>query len=158
MKQGQLYNRILSETNIYNAIYSLESYVFEKGLLSEDDLKLLNKLSDKFDFTTISKIIKDCQKHLKRILNNNSELFDVQVFFKIKKDDDGSVVYRPIHTANLTTQICMVSLLNVLMFEDSYKEENDSKGINCRRLSDLSKLIPSNFYGNIPSVIPEKLF
>lgn len=158
MKQGQLYNRILSETNIYNAIYSLESYVFEKGLLSEDDLKLLNKLSDKFDFTTISKIIIDCQKLLKRILEKDSELFDVQVFFKIKKDDNGSVVYRPIHTANLTTQICMVSLLNVLMFEDSYKEENDSKGINCRRLSDLSKLIPSNFYGNIPSVIPEKLF
>lgn len=157
MKQGQLYNRILSETNIYNAIYSLESYVFEKGLLSEADLELLNKLSDKFDFTTISKVISDCKNLLEDILDDNSKLFDVQVFFKIKKDDNGSVVYRPIHTADLTTQICMVSLLNVLMFEDSYKDK-DSQGINYRRLSDLSKLIPSNFYGNIPSVIPEKLF
>ena len=41
---------ILSEKNIYNAIYALNSYISERNLLSKEDLILYEKLTDKFDF------------------------------------------------------------------------------------------------------------
>ena len=33
---NKLYDKILNEQNIYSAIYSLESYVFDKGLLDTE--------------------------------------------------------------------------------------------------------------------------
>ena len=44
---------IVSEENVYNAIYCMESYVFEKGLLDENDLELYNALHDKVNFNMI---------------------------------------------------------------------------------------------------------
>ncbi|MDR3268535.1 MAG: hypothetical protein LBT83_05665 [Tannerella sp.] len=150
MENTELYKNVISERNIYNAIYSLESYVFEKGLLSDDDIELYNKLSDKYDFKTIDIVIKDCQEQLKLILQNPEELFEIKVFFKLKKYDSETekTEFRPIHTADLKTQICIVCLLNQIMFEDEKKRE----------LSELSRLIPSNFYGNIPSAKMESIF
>ena len=39
--------KLYSEQNIYLALYSVESFVSNKELLSENDLQELNKLKDK---------------------------------------------------------------------------------------------------------------
>lgn len=146
---------IVSEENIYNAIYCMESYVFEKGLLDKDDLALYSTLHDKFNFNKIKVIIERCQQKLHAILANPKELFDVQVYFKIKKfekgetSQDDQIKYRPIHTAKLIDQICMVCMLLPLMFDDSSGK---------RKRSELTKMIPHDFYGNIPSDSVEILF
>lgn len=146
---------IISEENIYNAIYSMESYVFEKGLLDKKDLELYTALHDKFNFGKIKDVIESCQKKLHAILSNPKELFDVRVYFKIKKFEKGEtcqedqIKYRPIHTANLIDQICMVCMLLPLMFDDSTGK---------RKQSELTKMIPHDFYGNIPSESVEILF
>lgn len=150
-----LRDKILSEGNIYTAIYGLESYVFEKGLLSDDDLELYNSLHDKFDFELIKRTISDCQKRIIEVLDKPEEMFEVEVFFKIKKwkeAEDGKLAelkYRPLHTAKLIDQICMVSMLMPLMFDDTSGK---------RKRSELTKIIPHDFYGNIPSTSPEYLF
>lgn len=149
-----LYNTIISEENIYNAIYCLNSYIFEKGLLDDQDLELYVDLQDKFNFKIISQVIEQCQEKIRSLLEEESkQLFDVSVYFKIKKleqeNDKFSIKYRPVHTAKLIDQICMVSMLMPLMFDDS-------TGI--RKNSELTKMIPYNFYGNIPGNNVENLF
>jgi hypothetical protein len=150
-KRESLKETILSKENIYKAIYSLESYVFEKGLLSDKDLETYVHLQDKFDFEYIDRLISVVQRRLRHILDDPSVLFPVKVYFKIKKWDNENckVKFRPIHTACLCDQICMVCLLMPLMFEDSDRE---------RKKSELTKLIPHNFYGNIPSTNVRELF
>jgi Reverse transcriptase (RNA-dependent DNA polymerase) len=151
MKNKTLYDYVISDLNIYNSIYSLESYVFEKQLLSDTDFELLNKLSDKYDKVTIEETILKCKRKLDNILTNENELFNISVYFKPKKLNakTNQPEFRPIHTADLITQICIVSLLNSIMSNDE-----DGK----RKLSDLTRLFPSNFYGNIPSTKVNRLF
>lgn len=142
---------ILSEKNIYNAIYALNSYISERNLLSKEDLILYEKLTDKFDFEgTISHVISECKKILNNILDTKN-LFEVSVFFKIKKfdEEENIVKYRPLHTSSLINQICMASMLIPLMFDDSD---------GTRKYSELSKMLPHNFYGNIPSENVDILF
>lgn len=150
MLSGNLYEYIISSKNIYNAIYSLDSYIFEKGLLDDNDMNLYMHLKDKYNFKLIDAIIKKCKEKLIYILNSD-ELFDIKVYFKMKKFNERKkeIEYRPIHTADLITQICIIALLNVIAFNDTGKY---------RQLSDVSKLIPSNFYGNIPSIEVESIF
>ena len=146
---------IVSEENIYKAIYCLESYVFEKGLLDKKDLELFSILHDKFNFNKINHVIKKCQKKLISILSDPKKLFDVKIYFKIKKfekgetSQDNHIKYRPLHTAKLIDQICMVCMLLPLMFDDSNGK---------RKRSELTKMIPHDFYGNIPSENVEILF
>lgn len=151
MGNSRLYQMVTSENNIFTAIYSLESYIFEKRLLSKKDLNLFYRLRDKYDDKTIRQVIKECQKKLKAVLLSD-EKFDVRVFFKAKKYDkeNNKIDFRPIHTADLITQICIVSILNIIMFSI----DKDGK----RQLSDLSQLLPSNFYGNLPSSEFEGIF
>lgn len=146
-----LHEKILERQNIYNAIFSLESYIFEPNLLSEDDFKEFRKLSDKFDWVEIEKVIGKCQNRLETILSNSDELFEISVYFKLKKydTDKQTLRFRPLHTAPLIDQICMVCMLMPLMFED---------GESGRKRSQLTQLIPSNFYGNIPSCRLDRLF
>ncbi|MCM1142031.1 MAG: hypothetical protein NC453_25965 [Muribaculum sp.] len=139
---SKLYSNIISEGNIYNAIYSLDSYIFEKGLLSAKDLEIFYRLKDKYYLSYINDIIVKCQERLSKVLSSNEDLFDVNVFFKLKKYENGTIKYRPMHTASIIDQICMVCMLMPLMFDDSSGK---------RKMSDLSKLIPHNFFGNIPS-------
>lgn len=143
-----LFKYILSDENIFNAIYSVESYISEKKLLSVEDAMLLQSLRDKYNSKLISEIIKECREKLDYILQSE-ELFEIDVYFKIKKWD-GKVIHRPIHSANLITQICIVCLLNTIMF----KPLSSGK----KQLSEISQLIPSNFYGNIPCTEPERIF
>jgi len=148
MKKNLL-DQLLDPNNIYKAIYSLESFVFEKELLDDVDIKLYNELSDKFNSLKISRVISKCQKRLEKVLNSDKELFKIKVYFKPKKFDKKEEDYRPLHTADLITQICIVSMLNLIMYDDSD---------DIRKLSDICKLIPSNFYGNIPSTNVERIF
>lgn len=166
VQKSSLYDKIVSRQNIYNAIYSLESYVFEKGLLdtsqpvvdvdgkemASDDLSLYFALSDKYNLALINRVIDVCEKRLQRLFAEKDEYFDVTVYFKIKDKDEtsGCIKYRPIHTARITDMICMVCILNVLMFDDDRDEG--------RRYSELSKLLPHNFFGNIPSLNVNRLF
>lgn len=145
-----LLDKILSEQNIYNAIYALRSYVFEKGLLSADDIEIYHRLSDKYDFDNIQEAIDRCKTILVRKLQTN-ELFEVNVYFKLKKYDEEKdhFTFRPIHTASLYDQICMVCMLMPIMFDDQ-------KG--GRQLSELSKLLPHNFYGNLPCTNMDEIF
>lgn len=163
MAKMSLFDRILDERNIYAAIYSIESYIFDKGLLdtthsvmsnsdtlqkervlAKNDLDLFYRLSDKYNIPFIKEVVAICKSRLKEVLTDPEDLFEIQVYFKLKSYDGGKLLFRPLHTARLTDMICMVCILNVLMFEDDLEEGN-------RSLSDLSKLIPNNFYGNIPS-------
>lgn len=150
MINNSIYKQLISDKNIYNAIYSLESYVFEKELLNESDIELYNELLDKYNLDKIGTVIIECKKIIKSIFEKD-EFFKIQVYFKPKKynSDSNKVEFRPIHCADLKTQICIVAILNLLMFDDS-----DGK----RKLSDLSKLLPSNYYGNLPSTNVEFLF
>lgn len=150
MKKSKLFDFIISPQNIYTAIYSLNSYVFEKGLLNDNDLAMYNTLQDKYNFKEIDEIIDKCQDRIKEVLDSD-RFFDIQVFFKMKKYtyESDEVVYRPVHTADLITQICIVSLLNIIAFDDKN---------GFRELSDVSELFPSNFYGNIPSSNVKNIF
>lgn len=168
--KSNLYNKILDKCNIFNAIYSMESYIFEKGLLdtespvvlcndsgeiietiANNDLELYYALADKHDVYLIEKVIKACQNELEWIFSENENLFKVKVYFKLKNYDNSELNFRPIHTASLIDLICMVSILNCLMYDDDFEKGN-------RNLSDLSKLLPHNFYGNIPSTNVQYLF
>lgn len=160
-----LKQRILDKRNIYAAIYGMESFVFDKGLLDTEktvqttsgdtiaanDLELYYRLSDKYNIPLIEQVVEICEKRLTSILFNKEELFDIAVYFRLKNYEDGKLSYRPLHTARLTDMICMVCILNVLMFDDVL--ENGK-----RKLSDLAKLIPHNFFGNIPSTDVQYLF
>lgn len=163
-------DRILNEQNIYSAIFSLESYVFDKGLLDTDtpvtitdendnvieilannDLELYYALSDKHNVPLIEKVIYLCVERLKKLFANPNDLFTIKVYFKLKSCDNNDLKFRPLHTARLTDLICMVSILIPLMYDDDYKGGK-------RSLSDLSKLLPHNFYGNVPSTNIQYLF
>lgn len=154
-KKG-LFARILDSKNIYNSIYCLESYISEKGLLKEADLEDLERLKDKFDYKLIREYISNCQSRLQSILEDPNVLFDIEVYFKIKKfkessngQNEGEIKFRPIHTASLIDQICMVSMLLPLVYDDTSGK---------RQYSDLTKLIPHDFYGNIIGTKMESLF
>jgi len=162
---------ILDERNIFSSIYCLESYIFDKGLLGTDepvdlcndngvviqtfanDLELYYDLSDKHNVQLLEAVITTCRYKLRWVLSNKDNLFDIKVFFKLKNYDSEThkLNFRPIHTASLIDLICMVSILNCLMF-------NDNLDTGERKLSDLSKLLPHNFYGNIPSTDVQYLF
>lgn len=148
-----LKQQILSEENIYKAIYSIESYISEPELLDASDLNKFHKLRDKYDFNgIIFQVINECKTKLIKLLENNTELLEVNVYFKIKKLSEGDnpvVEYRPLHTASLVNQICMAAMLMPLMFDDTNGKRN---------LSELSRMLPHNFYGNIPSCNVSNIF
>ena len=165
-----LKERILDGRNIFSAIFSMESYVFDKGLLdtertvdlyseggefietiADNDLALYYAFADKYDLDLIEKVIACCQNQLKWLLADKAHLIEARVFFKLKNYDEEKLKFRPMHTARLIDQICIVSILNCLMFEDDFETGH-------RKLSDLSKLLPHNFYGNIPSTDVQYLF
>ena len=164
----KLLDKIMDARNIFNSIFCMESYVFEKGLLdttepvclcddggiiAANDLALYYALADKHNVELIEKVITCCQQKLKWLFGDQENLFSTRVYFKLKNYDaaTGKLSFRPMHTARLIDLICMVSILNCLMFDDDLN-------VGKRNLSDLSKLLPHNFYGNIPSADVRFLF
>lgn len=169
-EKQKLLDKILDERNIFNSIFCMESYVFDKGLLDTEnpvlpfdedgvvnepiagnDLELYYALADKHNVELIEKVIACCQQKMRWLFAEKNHLFDATVYFKLKNYDEGKLKFRPMHTARLIDLICMVSIMNCLMFDDDFETGE-------RKLSDLSKLLPHNFYGNIPSTNVQYLF
>ena len=128
----------------------MDSYILNKELLSPKERKELNALKDVFDVPTIEKAIIKVRERLEKVLNEETEYFKVTVFFKPKKYDNGQMVFRPLHTASLIDQIAMIAMLQVLVYD---------VGENGKLIpSELSRMLPSNFYGNRISFDGNQLF
>lgn len=147
-KKLSIKDRLYHDKNIYLALYSVESYIYNKELLSKADRDKLIKLRDKFDWKNIKTWIQQVRKRLKEVVDGDAYL-NSKVYFKPKKYDD-DVIFRPIHTASLLDQIVAVAMLNVLIYDF-----DDQDKIS---MSNLSRLIPYNFYGNRVAYEPECLY
>ncbi len=150
-EQYKLREFVFSDENIFLALYSVRTYVFDPQLLSMEDRKMLEELKDVFDEDKIIPLIRDVKKMMQKVLDED-ENFKIQVYFKPKKYQDGEVEFRPIHTADLVTLITMVAMMHPLIYE--LPDKKTGKFV----LSNYSKLIPDNFYGNRVSQKPEELF
>lgn len=152
IRNSNIYKRITEKDFIYKAIYSLDSYVFEKDLLDEDDYTLMLKLRDPFNHKIIDETIKNVRALIDEVLIKG-KFFEAQVYFRPKKidKDTDQLESRPLHSASLNTLIASVVLLNTLLIEI----RKDDKTVE---LTELARMLPSNFYGNIPSDRPENLF
>ncbi|MDF2844353.1 MAG: hypothetical protein K0R00_2779 [Herbinix sp.] len=147
-----LRNILLSDANIYKAILSVDSYIYNPELMDYEDKKLLSELKDKFNYNLLFELnfIDVIRQIIIKIIDNETSFFNCSIYFKVKKPKEG--VFRPLHIAPLRDCIAMVAMLQVLIFDMSQSNQTKMK------LSNLSKYIPSNFYGNIPSKNPELLF
>lgn len=170
MKDNTLRDILLSDMNIYKAILSVESYIYNVQLMDDSDIALYYKLKDKFNFDLFfgerkskndndengesskfeSGLINEIREIIKKIIDNDKEFFKTKVYFKLKKPKKGE--YRPLHVAGLKDSIAIVAMLQILIFDMEHSDGEKMK------FSNLTKLIPSNFYGNIPSNSPERLF
>lgn len=140
--------RLLSDENIFLSIYLIDSYIESKELLSLEDQQTLLKLNDIFDINNIKETIKKVKNRLIKIIKKD-DYFEVTVYFKPKKYKE-EVEFRPIHTASLIDQIAMVAMLQVLVYDVD---------INGKlTLSDLSRLLPIEFYGNKIACNVKELF
>lgn len=146
-----VYSRLCSEQNIFMALYSVESYITERELLDAEDKRELNVLKDKFNKTNIVMWVKKVQNRLDELFKKD-QFLKAKVFFKPKKYDEKrqKVIFRPLHSADLLDQITAVAMLNMLIYD--YDDNNVIS------MSNLSRLIPHNFYGNRVAYEPEKLF
>lgn len=153
MKQNELsiHKRLFSKQNIYLALYSVESYISNKELLDKADKEELSRLKDKFDEENIEKWIEKIQKRLQQLIDDDNYL-QANIFFKPKKYDKENykVVFRPLHSSRLIDQITAVAMMNILIY--------DFDADNKISMSNFSRLIPHNFYGNRVAYEPEKLF
>ncbi|MEG1244379.1 MAG: hypothetical protein RSD17_06050, partial [Oscillospiraceae bacterium] len=137
-----LRERLISDENIFLSIHLVGSYIQNKELLSPEERKELYSLKDVFNSSKINETIINVRSKLKKILDDENEYFETKVFFKPKKiDDKGNNVFRPLHTASLIEQIAMIAMLQVLVYDLDTKT---GKLVP----SELSRLLPSNFYGN----------
>lgn len=75
---------LLSDKNIYHAIYSLNSYVFEYDLLCQEDRILYHQLQDKFDEKNINITILKVKDRIKELLKEDKYI-EAEVYFKPKK-------------------------------------------------------------------------
>lgn len=153
--QYNMYDVLISDENIYLAIYSIDSYIFDKEILEYSDYVKLNKLRDKFDEQYIQKFIRKVRKRLKELINDSNTYIKAKVYFNPKRyeklNGQDTIVFRPIHIASLTELVAIVSMLNMFIYEVPYGDKEIT-------LSNLSRLIPNNFYGNRVSTCPESLF
>lgn len=135
-----LRDRLLSDENIFLAIYTVDSYIQERELLDSEDTELLARLKDVFNRNIMEDTVRKVKGRLALILENDSEYFTTTVYFKPKKFEDGKDVFRPLHTAKLMDQIAITAMLQILVYEVNERRELVP--------SELSRLIPSNFFGN----------
>lgn len=149
---GRYRKFLLSNQNIYHAIYSLNSYIFDFELLKEEDKERYYRLQDKFDEYYIKNTIEEVKKKITELIDENNSFIEAEVYFRPKKlNDEGKAVYRPLHTTDLISQIAIVAMLHLLVYEIA---DNEKKLF----LSNVSRLLPGNFYGNRVSLNPQTLF
>lgn len=148
--------RVLSDENIFLAVSFTHSYVKETGLLSKEDKDCLARLRDIYNEQYMEQIVVEVRKRIIAIMENDNMFFKIRVYFKPKKREDGDNIFRPIHTASLIDQIAMIAMAQILI----YDVELCNNGSNALKLvpSELSRLIPSNFFGNRVSYNGTQLF
>lgn len=149
---GRYKKHLLSDQNIYHAIYSLKSYIFNFELLDDDDKEQYYRLQDKYDEFYIKETIEKVKRKIKELIEYDDSFIETKVYFRPKKvDEDGNVTYRPLHTTDIISQIAIVAMLHLLVYEIADEEKK-------LFLSNVSRLLPGNFYGNRVSLNPETLF
>lgn len=138
-----LRDRVLSDENIYAAIHALPNTINEKSLICGDQERYLKELEDIYKYgATHRELLHTCKNKLRKVLDAATpQYFKVSFFLKIKDFNNGTANYRPIHNCDIETHVCLLSLLQVLCFEDDYS-------MGRRELSGLAQLIPNNFWGN----------
>lgn len=147
-----LKKRLMSDENIFLSIHLLSSYIQNKELLTPEERKELYSLKDIFDSSKINAIITKVRTKLDKIFSYENEYFEAKVYFKPKKiDNEGKNIFRPLHTASLVDQIAMIAMLQILVYDLDAKT---GKLVP----SELSRLLPSNFYGNRISFDGMQLF
>lgn len=143
---------LLSDQNIYHAVYSLHSYIFNFELLGEEDKERYYRLQDKFDENYIKEVICLVRNKITDLIDNENCFIEAEVYFRPKKlNKKEKVEYRPLHTADIISQIAIVAMLHLLVYEIADAERK-------LYLSNVSRLLPGNFYGNRVSLNPEFLF
>ncbi|MBS5285213.1 MAG: hypothetical protein KHY46_15405 [Clostridiales bacterium] len=149
---GRYRTFLLSDQNIYHAIYSLRSYIFNFELLDETDKERYYQLQDKFNEIFIKKTIEEVRNKIINLIDKDDCFIEAYVYFKPKKlDNEGKVTYRPLHSTDIISQIAIVAMLHLLVYEIADVEKK-------LYLSNISRLLPENFYGNRVSLNPEVLF
>lgn len=149
---GRYRTFLLSDQNIYHAVYSLRSYIFDFELLGEEDKEKYYRLQDKFDETYIKEVIRSVREKIINLIDNDNCFIEAEVYFRPKKlKDKRRVSYRPLHTTDIISQIAIVAMLHLLVYEIADVERK-------LYLSNVSRLLPGNFYGNRTSLNPEVLF
>lgn len=149
---GKYRTFLLSDQNIYHAIYSLRSYVFDFELLDDKNKEWYYQLQDKFDEISINKTIEEVRNKITNLIDKDDYFIEAYVYFRPKKlDNEGQVTYRPLHTTDIISQIAIVAMLHLLVYEIANVEKK-------LYLSNISRLLPGNFYGNRVSLNPEVLF
>ena len=142
-------DKLYDKRNICLALYSVNSYINNRELLNPKEIDEIEKLKDFFNQKNLNDWINIIFNRLKELMEQDSFL-RAKVYFKPKKYEDGNVVFRPLHHSNLVDQITAVALLNVIIYE--FDSENKVG------MSNLSRLIPHNFYGNRVAYDVENLF
>lgn len=87
-KRSEYEEYLLSDENIYHAIYSLESYVFDYELLEPEDKILFHRLKDKFSEELISDITGQVRDRITDLLEKEDVYVKAKVFFRPKKFDE----------------------------------------------------------------------
>ena len=148
MRTKNYRKRLFEKSNIFLALFSVHSYIANEELLSKEDRCDYEALRDIFDEDNINHWIKLVNDRLVELINEDKYL-QARVFFKPKKYENGPV-FRPLHHASLLDQIAAVAMLNLLIYDF---DDQGKVG-----MSDLSRLIPHNFYGNRVAYDIEHLF
>lgn len=147
-----LRDRLLSDENICLAIYFIPSYLNEniENVLSKEDLILKHELKDYFNEEKLQQKIEEVRNLIIKVIDNEDEYFDTDVsFIPKKKISEDEFQFRPLHIAKLTTQIAMMAMLQVIIYD--IDEGNNLV------LSEIARSIPSNFYGNKISIDGKKI-
>ena len=75
---------LLSNQNIYLAIYCLNSYIFNPELLEVEDRRLANKLRDKFNYDLLlgadGGIINQVKRRIEKLLDDPNDFINTKVF------------------------------------------------------------------------------
>lgn len=149
MRTSDYRERLFDKSNIFLALYSVHSYIGNQELLNKDDKEALNALRDYFDETNIKDWVEKVKVRLEDLIDRD-EYLQAKVYFKPKKYENGKPVFRPLHHSSLLDQITAVAMMNLLIY--------DFNADNKVEMSDLSRLIPHNFYGNRVAYDIEHLF
>ena len=149
MRSNNYRERLFDNRNIFLALYSVHSYIVNQELLTQEEKNEFESLRDIFNEDNINQWVKKVHERLLGLIDGDNYLH-AKVFFKPKKYEDGKAVFRPLHHSSLLDQITAVAMLNLLIYDF---DDEDKVG-----MSDLSRLIPHNFYGNRVAYDIEHLF